>query len=100
MRYILPLGMLTLLFACQPINTQVVHNYPEADSEGAKVLLERCSSCHAAPLPSTHSAKVWPSVLNRMQDRMVTKSYNRLTPIEQRLLLDYLQKHANAVETL
>lgn len=69
-------------------------NYPEPESAGAKLLISRCSACHGAPSPTTHSAEVWPGVVNRMQTRLTMKAYDPLTEDELEILTTYLQKHA------
>ena len=67
---------------------------PEADSAGARLLKEKCSACHGAPQPDVHVARLWPSVLHRMQNRMTMKAYYPLTKSELATLLSYLQKHS------
>ena len=70
--------------------------YPDSSSPGAKLLQSKCSVCHGRPLPSAHTANVWPSVLYRMQTRMTTKGYQPLTKEEMIVLLDYMQRHARS----
>jgi len=67
---------------------------PQAESPGAKLLQQHCANCHGAPLPNTHSAEVWPSVVYRMQTRIITKAYQPLTELEVTTLIEYLQRNA------
>ena len=71
-------------------------NYPDKDTPQAQLYVEKCGQCHAAPLPSVHSANIWPSVLDRMQMRMKTKQVVPLTRDEMSIILGYLQQHAQA----
>jgi len=73
-------------------------SYPEPGSSGARVLLEKCGICHAAPMPSSHGANIWPGILQRMQMRMTSKAQQTLSPEEAGILLEYLQRHASASE--
>lgn len=92
------LAALFLLPGCGNQTPPSGQSYPEPESKGAQLLLEKCSACHGAPLPSSHVASVWPSVLERMQMRMTTKGQQALRPDEIGVLLDYLQRHAGTTE--
>jgi hypothetical protein len=89
----------TLLTACSDTTPPSPVEYPEMESEGAQLLVQRCSICHAAPKPSLHMASHWPRVLERMQMRMSSKAQMPLKPKEFSVLLDYLQRHGTAVES-
>lgn len=39
---------------------------PDSHSEGARLLVEFCTQCHALPGPGLHTAKEWPAVVGRM----------------------------------
>lgn len=77
---------------------------PEAQSNGAKLLVQYCSQCHDLPSPSMHSAQAWPSVVERMNQRMQMMSGRNMmgmmhdikapTNGELKTLIAYLQKHA------
>ena len=69
-------------------------DYPESNSSGAKLYLEKCGDCHAAPLPSIHSEKQWFGVVQRMQLRMTNKAIKPLNQQELAIVIDYLRKHA------
>ena len=92
------LVVLSLTAGCDSYENSPVASYPEPDSPGAQLLLEKCGICHAAPQPSSHTAKIWPGVLQRMQMRMTTKGQSALQPKEIGVLLDYLQRHAGVAE--
>jgi hypothetical protein len=69
-------------------------NYPDKGTAQAQLYMDKCGQCHAAPLPSAHTAKTWPSVLDRMQMRMKTKHVPPLTREEMSIIFGYLQQHA------
>lgn len=89
---------LFLLSGCENQEQSSGKTYPEMDSPGAQLLLARCGGCHAAPMPSSHEATIWPSVLQRMQMRMTSKGQRALQPEEAGILLEYLQRHAGEAE--
>ena len=86
--------VLALLVSCSSEHQQVSLSYPDADSEPALLYLAKCGDCHAAPLPTAHTAKMWVSVVNRMQFRMISKKVFPLSEKEQTIILQYLQTHA------
>lgn len=71
---------------------------PDAESDGAVVLMSYCAQCHALPAPTSHSATDWPGVLRRMwlrMDQLPTELEVRLPdPIERYALVDYLTENA------
>jgi cytochrome c5 len=89
---------LSLMSGCDSQGKTANLSYPEPDSSGARILLENCGLCHAAPLPASHGANTWPSIVQRMQMRMTSKGQRALPPEEAAILLDYLQRHAGASE--
>ena len=74
---------------------------PDPNSEGAQLLRQYCTSCHALPSPATHSATDWPVVLRRMWLRTegVADEYNLPVPDprERVVILDYLLENALVV---
>lgn len=89
------LCLATLLAACsQQLTPAAAHAYPEPHSTGAKVLKDKCAGCHAAPLPSTHTAQEWQAVLFRMQNHRIMNGLAPLSETENAALLSYLQRHA------
>jgi cytochrome c5 len=71
---------------------------PEAASEGARLLRQYCTACHALPSPQTHSATDWPVVLRRMWLRTegVADQFDVPVPTsaERVILLDYVLANA------
>lgn len=79
---------------------------PDPRSRGAGLVLRYCVQCHNLPNPAMHDAKRWPSVVERMVVRMQGKgnlgalmsemmaNVETPNPAEQRVLLDYLTRHA------
>jgi cytochrome c5 len=71
---------------------------PEPTSQGAKILGQYCTQCHALPSPSMHGPIDWTIVLRRMWVRidMMAGSLGVQIPstAERSLLLAYLQKNA------
>ena len=85
-----------LLSACDSaIEPQV---YPEIGSPSAQLYQAKCTSCHNAPLPNAHTARMWPGVLQRMQMRMKAKGVTPLNNHELAEILNYLQRHAATAE--
>ncbi len=69
-------------------------DYPEHESQEAKLYISKCSGCHAAPLPGIHTTRQWSGVVQRMQMRMKNKAIQPLNSSELPLILGYLEKHA------
>jgi len=67
---------------------------PDPDSPGAQVLQTRCGGCHRLSAPSTMTFEMWKVQVERMRDRMAQAGRSRLTPDEERVLLEYLRQHA------
>ena len=53
--------------------------------------LSYCGGCHVPPRPDAHSAEMWPSVVNRMQQRRVAQGLGAIPPVAREAILDYLQ---------
>jgi len=69
-------------------------DYPEHETEAAKLYIAKCSGCHAAPLPNIHDVRQWSGVVQRMQMRMANKALQPLNEQELATVIDYLEKHA------
>ncbi len=67
---------------------------PEADSIGAKLLVDYCSECHAPPHPKQHIKGEWKSTVLRMRDHRTYQGYPTLNDEEVIILTEYLDKHA------
>lgn len=69
-------------------------DYPASETVAFKLYREKCGTCHAAPLPNKHDAAEWPSVLMRMEVRMISKKVAPLTTRETSIVQSYLEEHA------
>lgn len=79
-------------------------NLPDPQSTGAQLLAQYCTQCHELPGPGMHTAEEWPSVVDRMNQRMWMMSgqgmmrmmHDIKTPTDNELqaLVAYLQRHA------
>lgn len=87
-----------LLMACADEVVNQPIKYPEEGSSAARLMLEKCSTCHAAPKPDIHTANIWPSVVFRMQLRMKARGFKPLVDIERETIVDYLQHNAGQKE--
>jgi len=77
---------------------------PDPQSNGAKLLAQYCTQCHDLPSPGMHSAQAWPSVVERMNQRMQMMSSRNMMGMmhdikapedrELEVLIAYLQKYA------
>ncbi|MGD8939167.1 MAG: hypothetical protein PVJ72_07300 [Gammaproteobacteria bacterium] len=86
--------MAIAVYGCGNDRAKRPRNYPDRNSAQAQLYIDKCGQCHAAPLPNVHTAKIWPSVLDRMQMNMTTKHVAPLTRVEMSIILGYLQQHA------
>jgi len=84
----------TALSACGNNQTAQPKDYPDEGTPQARLYVEKCSQCHAAPLPGAHTANVWPSVLDRMQMHITTNNLTPLTRQQMSIILGYLLQHA------
>jgi hypothetical protein len=82
------------LSGCSDRQSPAAQSYPEAGSAAATLFVSRCGECHAAPQPTSHAAKIWPGVVQRMQMRRRSMSKTPLNQQELATILDYLQRHA------
>lgn len=79
-------------------------NLPDPQSAGAQLLARYCTQCHELPGPGMHTADQWPSVVDRMNQRMRMMSgrgmmgmmHDIKAPSDNELqtLVRYLQTHA------
>lgn len=78
---------------------------PDPQSEGARLLNNYCTQCHNLPGPGMHTAEEWPSVVDRMNQRMqmmgghgmmgmMMGSIEAPSESEVKAIVDYLQGHA------
>ncbi len=81
---------------------------PEPDSQGAKILQQKCTQCHGLVTPQRHGKEDWQQIVDRMDRRMqmmgrhgMGRRWSAIQPLgpeEKSSLLAYLQK--NAIKTL
>jgi len=90
------IGMTLLVLSACTVEEPPAMDYPEKGSPVTQLYLAKCGDCHRAPQPSSHTARVWPGVLHRMQMRMQAKARTPLDKNELSLILDYVQRHAGA----
>jgi cytochrome c5 len=96
----LPMGQQRLLEAANIALPPGVapESLPEPASQGARLLGQYCTQCHALPSPAMHGPIDWPGVLRRMWVRidMMAGGLSVLTPTtaERSQLLAYVQKYA------
>ena len=93
MRLLLLLFLLVFVGCFNEAPTTAI-TYPEAGAETALLYLEKCGGCHLAPTPKSHPKKVWFTVVQRMQMRMLSKGMPQLDQQELKNILDYLQRNA------
>ncbi len=71
---------------------------PEPDSSGAHLLRQFCTQCHNLPGPGLHTSSEWPQVVGRMSMRMQMMGgmmgIAAPDPVQLKILLGYLQRHA------
>ncbi len=85
------------LSACELPQENTRVKLPEPESEGAQMVKKFCSDCHAPPSPLAHTAKEWPNVIHRMQERRRMKAYELMSEHELGVTLKYLQQFAKSV---
>jgi len=85
-----------VIVGCELPQAQSKISLPEPDSEGAQMVKQFCSDCHAPPSPLVHTAKEWPNVIYRMQERRRMKAFELIAEPEHTILLEYLQKFAKS----
>lgn len=85
-----------LLVACELPQGETKITLPAPESSGAKLVKKFCSDCHAPPSPLAHTAKEWPNVLYRMQERRRMNAYSLMLDHELEQMLDYLQQFAKS----
>ena len=68
--------------------------YPDLNSESGKDFSQICVQCHVLPDPMQHTAKEWPTVIDRMLGYMAMQ--NKQAPNEQQAkkIVEYLKSNA------
>ena len=67
---------------------------PEAGSPGALAFERRCGECHRAYAPGSMTWPMWEYQLGRMKLLLSQLHRPWLSPEEERLVVDYLQRNA------
>jgi hypothetical protein len=67
---------------------------PEAGSPGALVYARQCGECHRTYAPGSMTWPMWEYQLGRMKVLFSRLHRPWLSPEEERLMVDYLQRHA------
>ena len=77
---------------------------PEPDSEGARILQQKCTQCHGLVTPQRHGKEDWQQIVDRMDRRMrmmgrhgMGRRWSAIQLLhsgEKSSLLAYLEKHA------
>jgi hypothetical protein len=67
---------------------------PEADTTAAQTFARRCGECHRAYQPSSMTWPMWEYQLGRMHLLFDRLNKPWLSPEEERLVADYLKRHA------
>lgn len=81
----------TILDYLQRNALPVVEPESLGDTEGAVLYVEICTRCHETPNPRAHSLEAWRSeVIPRMQSNMARLGLERMTPQEQRRIVEFL----------
>lgn len=72
----------------------VVPPLPEPESQGARLVAEKCGACHIPPRPTAQLAAEWPLTVQRMQKHRVSFGKGALNENELAQIIAYLQRHA------
>lgn len=75
-----------------PIDTRRIG--ADTASEGYHRYVHRCGTCHSAPSPRTRTAGEWGYVLPKMKRHIADAGLIPLRPLDQALILDFLQRNA------
>ena len=67
---------------------------PDPESPGAQAFARRCGECHRAYQPGSMTWPMWEYQLGRMKLLYAQVRKPWLSPEEERLVVDYLQRHA------
>jgi mono/diheme cytochrome c family protein len=79
-----------LLTACAGAPTPI----PDAESRGALIYAQKCSTCHSLPHPKRHRYAEWVTMVKLMEAHMQKDNTAPLTDQERSLILNYLKEQA------
>jgi hypothetical protein len=88
-----------LVYGCGSDQAAQPTHYPEEGTPQAVLYIAKCGQCHGAPLPTAHTASVWPGVLDRMQVHIQASNVARVSREEMSIILGYLQQNAKKPAT-
>jgi len=91
---ILTMLLLSSGYGCNNGPAEEQRHYPEEGTPQANLYMTKCGQCHGAPLPTAHTANVWPSVLDRMQVHIKANNVAPVSREEMSIILGYLQQNA------
>jgi len=98
MRLWIALDLCLSLVACDDSTSPVKSSYPDETNPSFVMFVNKCSACHRPPLPDSHTAQEWESVLVRMQLHQVQHGLARMSADEKNQILGYLKAHAKQGE--
>ena len=67
---------------------------PDPDAPGARVIRERCASCHGVYAPGSMTFEMWTVQLERMRRLFAQRGLPWLPPDDEAVLVAYLRAHA------
>lgn len=68
---------------------------PDLESPGAKMYIEKCSTCHPPRHPKILNYKRWVRMVDNMEKKVVTSGVREpLTDEERKIILEYLKEHS------
>ena len=66
----------------------------DKNSKERKVYGKYCGQCHASPSPRVHTAEDWPSVIDRMMQRIAQQGKARPDSEQLKMILGYVKHYA------
>jgi mono/diheme cytochrome c family protein len=69
-----------------------LHKLASSESQGAVLFKDRCSQCHALPDPQRHTAKEWPTIVEKMRRYMQSMDKKAITDNEEKQIVSYLSR--------
>jgi len=98
MRLWIALCLCLSLVACDDSTPSAKASYPDENNPSFVMFVNKCSACHRPPLPDSHTAHEWESVLVRMQRHQDQQGLAHMSADDKNQILGYLQAHAQQGE--
>jgi len=98
MRLWITLCLCLSLAACDNSAVPTKVSYPDESDPSFVMFVNKCSACHRPPLPDSHTAQEWKSVLVRMQRHQDQNGLAHMSADEKKQILGYLKAHAKQGE--